>query len=644
MSYNKQLRCDYLTTNHEGAAAWRMTPEWELYTTVVTTMGVDDKFYECGDDRVRRIADLVRKVKPEFVAQLAVYTREVMCLRSVPLLLLVELDQCLQNDSLVSQAVSRVVQRADEITELLMCYQWRSGRADLKGLSSQLRMGLAEAFNKFDEYQFAKYDRKNREVTLRDALLLVKPTPKDDAQALIFWKIQNGKLETPYTWETELSAVGQRHFDSQEEKDEAKKEVWRQLVRSRRMGYMATLRNLRNMLLTGVDEETIKMACDFISCPDAVRRSKQLPFRFLSAYLELTDKEEERQDYYWEFYQVKAQLRKLTHRIHLVKESVNLMRRGYFLTNVRVVRRTPDTSYAMSICNRTHVPTELGFCPPKRHHRVKVKRYKYKKEPSERNLRYLATQESLLRDLIRQKNLLIKEHDCVREYLLFEEGRKKREQVLNSEIGHYVLQSLEKAASCTTDNIPGFDENTRVLLASDVSGSMCSSVSTNSKVMLFHIGLLLSMMMKHRCRQAVTGMFGDIWRVYDISSGNILRATQNMLKHEGEVGYSTNGYMVIDWLIQKRCVMDKVMLFTDCQLWDSRYGDENLQKSWDEYKLIAPDAKLYIFDLAGYGQSPVSMRRDDVFCIAGWSDKTLDILAALERGENAIDEIRRIVV
>ena len=62
MSYNEQLRCDHLTTNHEGALAWRMTPEWELYTTVVTTMGVEDKFYEGGEERVRRIADLVRKV------------------------------------------------------------------------------------------------------------------------------------------------------------------------------------------------------------------------------------------------------------------------------------------------------------------------------------------------------------------------------------------------------------------------------------------------------------------------------------------------------------------------------------------------------------------------------------------------------
>ena len=42
MSYNDKLRCDNLTTNHEGAVAWRMTPEWELYTTVVTTMGTED--------------------------------------------------------------------------------------------------------------------------------------------------------------------------------------------------------------------------------------------------------------------------------------------------------------------------------------------------------------------------------------------------------------------------------------------------------------------------------------------------------------------------------------------------------------------------------------------------------------------------
>ena len=127
-------------------------------------------------------------------------------------------------------------------------------------------------------------------------------------------------------------------------------------------------------------------------------------------------------------------------------------------------------------------------------------------------------------------------------------------------------------------------------------------------------------------------------------SDNILQNTVDMISHEGEVGYSTNGNKVIDWLIQEKRVMDKLMLFTDCQLWNSYGGDAHLAKSWVRYKEMAPDARLYLFDLAGHGQSPISMVRSDVFCIAGWSDKVFDILAALEHGSSAIDEIRRIVV
>ena len=186
-----------------------------------------------------------------------------------------------------------------------------------------------------------------------------------------------------------------------------------------------------------------------------------------------------------------------------------------------------------------------------------------------------------------------------------------------------------------------------VLLASDTSGSMRARVSRNSSVMCYHIGLLLSMLMRHRCKNVVTGMFGDIWKAIDMSSVSILQSTVDMLSREGEVGYSTNGYKVIDWLIQEHREMDKVMLFTDCQLWNSEgwCGDAHLAEYWDRYKReVAPHARLYIFDLAGYGQSPISMKRDDVFCIAGWSDKVFDILAAVERGKSAIDEIRRIVV
>jgi hypothetical protein len=176
---------------------------------------------------------------------------------------------------------------------------------------------------------------------------------------------------------------------------------------------------------------------------------------------------------------------------------------------------------------------------------------------------------------------------------------------------------------------------------------MMHPVSNNSSVMYYHIGLLLSMLMKYRCKSAVAGMFGDFWKVYDMPSDNVLQNTVDMTKLEGEVGYGTNGYKVIRWLIDQKMEMDKVMLFTDCQLWDSNSWscDSLLPEYWERYKReVAPNARLYIFDLAGYGQSPISMKRDDVFCIAGWSDKVFDILAALERGKSAIDEIRRIAV
>ena len=648
MSYNEQLRCDYLTTNHEGAPAWRMTPEWELYTTVVTTMGVEDKFYESGEERVRRIADLVRKVEPEFVTQLAVYTREEMHLRSVPLLLLVELDCCHQGDTLVSKAVGRTIQRADEITELLMCYLWRTGKPDLSGLSNQLRKGLAEAFNKFDEYQFAKYNRKNREVTLRDALALVHPKPKDDRQTDIFRKIKSDTLETPVTWETELSAVGQRHFDSEEEKEEAKREVWRKLVQSHRLGYMATLRNLRNMLKLGMDEETIQMVCNYISNPEAVRKSKQLPFRFLSAFLELTTPKSED---FTTLNNLVDKLNGIRKRILMVQKIVEKMRQGYFRKTVRVVKRFYTIS-DRSLFNLTDFAKELGIRPTMRHYSYRTKKWKYCEHPTEKDMEFLKSQEKMLLNLQRQEKKAAKEYE--KESNRIEEEKKhireynaRLQRILKSAMGVNMLNSLEAAVCHAAENIPGFDENTRVLLASDTSASMRNRVSKNSSVKCYHIGLLFSMLMRHRCKNVVTGMFGSVWKAVDMSSENILQSTVDMISRSGEVGYTTNGYKVIEWLIKQHREMDKVMLFTDCQLWNSEYGygDAHLAGYWERYKReVAPHARLYIFDLAGYGQSPISMERNDVFCIAGWSDKVFDILAAVERGKSAIDEIRRIVV
>ena len=182
--FNKQKN---VTSNYEGAKAFTLNPEMELYTAVVTT-GLNDVTYEKNTDRLARIQKLIAQCNPEFTAKLAIYVRNQMYMRSIPMVLTVELAKHTYGNSIVKNTVQGVVKRADEITELLAYYQMANKRTETKKLnrlSKQIQKGLAETFNNFDEYQFAKYNR-NGAVKLKDALFLVHPKAKDENQQKIF--------------------------------------------------------------------------------------------------------------------------------------------------------------------------------------------------------------------------------------------------------------------------------------------------------------------------------------------------------------------------------------------------------------------------------------------------------------------------
>ncbi|WP_153398236.1 TROVE domain-containing protein [Chryseobacterium vaccae] len=505
MKFNFFKKENGTVMNHEGAKAYSMTPAEELYSAVVTT-GLSNTAYEKGNERLARIQSLIRKNDPEFVAKLAVYTRKNMYLRSVPLVLTAELAKQTSGTDLVSRTVDGVIQRADEITELLAYYQIANERTDLKKLnklSKQIQKGLVKSFNKFDEYQFAKYNRK-ADVTLKDALFLVHPKAKDENQQAIFNKIVSDTLAVPYTWEVELSVLGQTKFADEAEKKSAFRNKWEELIFSNKLGYMATLRNLRNILEADVSAEAMEKICRYLSDEKAVKNSKQLPFRFLAAYREL---------------------------------------------------KNTKSKYSSS-----------------------------------------------------------------------------------------VLEALENAVAVSAENIKGFGFDTSVVIAADVSGSMQTPVSPKSKVLLYDIGLLMSLILQSQCKNVITGMFGDIWKRIPVPKNGILRNVDEFYKRAGEVGYSTNGYLVIEDLINTREVADKVMLFTDTQLWNSNGTRYSFESLWNRYKEIAPDAKLYIFDLGGYGIQPLDVRKNDVYLIAGWSDKVFDILNALEDKKSAIQMIQKVVL
>jgi 60 kDa SS-A/Ro ribonucleoprotein len=132
-----------------------------------------------------------------------------------------------------------------------------------------------------------------------------------------------------------------------------------------------------------------------------------------------------------------------------------------------------------------------------------------------------------------------------------------------------LLDALEKAVQASAVNIKGFDHETRVLLACDVSGSMQTPVSGKSKILLYDVGLMLAMLLQSRCKNVEVGMFGDTWKTITVPRNNILGNVQEFYRREGEVGYSTNGYLVIKDILSRKVQMDKVFLFTDAQLWNS---------------------------------------------------------------------------
>ena len=70
-----------------------------------------------------------------------------------------------------------------------------------------------------------------------------------------------------------------------------KAEVWHDLIDSKKLPYMATIRNLRNLVLSGIDDAHVQKICQFITNEKMVAGSRLFPFRFFTAYDILDDLE-----------------------------------------------------------------------------------------------------------------------------------------------------------------------------------------------------------------------------------------------------------------------------------------------------------------------------------------------------------------
>lgn len=160
-------------------------------------------------------------------------------------------------------------------------------------LTNAMKKGFREALEDLDSYSLLKYKSK-----IIDVINLVHPNPKNST-AIVEYNgeevytldaIIRGYNVSANTWEVNQGNAGQIVAQAKKEgklNDEeaeqilkqAKADNWKELLSEGKLGILAALRNLRNIVSTNTDQETIDLVCDLVSNPRLIREGKIMPYQ-----------------------------------------------------------------------------------------------------------------------------------------------------------------------------------------------------------------------------------------------------------------------------------------------------------------------------------------------------------------------------
>ena len=306
-------------TTHQGGTGYTQKPEHELIGILST--GLDNTFYEKEGEREKRFAEVFNTVASKdktFAAKALVYARIKFGQRTVTHRGAVEIIPFLTGDELGKRFFSKrdrkvnkggIVYRLDDMTEILACYLAKNGAK--ASIPNSIKKGFRDAIENADAYQLAKYQMKGKAVSLVDIVNLVHP--KETAI--------NGTVEVPMDVylkavkgtkfeEEPVMGIGDsdtgaafanvsalkalvlgvlKQFNTVEDKNteagkkvaeavksgeitkeeaavqlnEAKTDNFKELIETKKIGYLALLRNIRNILKTN-DTALLDKACELL--------------------------------------------------------------------------------------------------------------------------------------------------------------------------------------------------------------------------------------------------------------------------------------------------------------------------------------------------------------------------------------------
>jgi len=294
------------TVNRQGFKAYSVADELRLLS-MLNTLKIQDQYYRSEDEILVELRDLIEKIglkDPYFLAQAIVYSR--CCgegMRSIN-----QLAATLAAPFVAGQPWAKAfyglwdkknkqggcIYRVDDMEAIKDAYSALNGGT----LSNAMKKGFAKALITLDTYQLAKYKDAAIDLAnlvhpnsaLSNAVITVNGKKMKTLDALM-----QGITVTADTWEAAQSDAGQEVAKAVKEgkisKDEAEKVLaeakndnWESLLMEGKLGILAALRNIRNML-KDPRESVINALCKLVQDGDKIRNGLIMPYQLDLAYM-----------------------------------------------------------------------------------------------------------------------------------------------------------------------------------------------------------------------------------------------------------------------------------------------------------------------------------------------------------------------
>lgn len=272
------------TENLAGGQAFKLSPENELAQLLMTSFfSGNDNYYETDAARQKRFIEILDACPPEFAAKAAIYSRDKYGMRTSSHMAAVSL--AAKEFPNKEGFFRNVIVRPDDMLEITSGILSAANGGKGK-IPNAVKRAFASNLSKLSAYHLAKYKNSGKKVNMFDLINLTHPksTPAIN-------DFMNGKGIVPETYETKLSAAGNVAENLSEEdkalaKSENKAQAWTDLIQAGKLGYMALVKNLRN-IFEQATEGTKRLALEQLVDEERIKGSRILPFRFLTAYNEV---------------------------------------------------------------------------------------------------------------------------------------------------------------------------------------------------------------------------------------------------------------------------------------------------------------------------------------------------------------------